>query len=161
MYDVNERIRLPKVIVIDENGENLGLIDRDAAINIARERELDLVLVSPNSENPVARIVDWAKFKYEKSKKAKKNKGKALETKEWRFTGLTQEFEMNLKLKRVKEFLAKGGNAKLTIRSERKVQREDMLRTFNILRNKYLEFASEVAPMSNVGRDLTVVIKNK
>ncbi len=158
---MNERIRLPNLIVIDEEGVNLGKLTRDEALNVARNKELDLVLVSPNSENPVARIVDWSKFKYEKSKKLRKNKSKTVETKEWRFTGATQDFEMNIKLEKIRKHIEKGGVAKIVMRHERKTTKEQMQDNFEKLRNKYLEFSSEVGEVSNQGRDLSVVLKNK
>lgn len=147
------------MVVIDENGENLGFLSKFDALNIAKERELDLVLVSPNSERPVARIVDWAKFRYEKSKKLRKNKGKAVEIKEWWFKPNIGDRDMDLKLEKVKKFLSKGGNAKLTVKYVHKTPFEAMRETFDKLSTRYIEFAKPVGEMSKEGRNLSVIVR--
>src|SRR3954463_123010 len=68
---VNERIRVPEVRLIDENGEQVGIIPTPDALERARERELDLVEVSPTSKPPVCRVLDYSKYKYEQEQKAK------------------------------------------------------------------------------------------
>lgn len=147
-------------MVIDENGENLGVLDKVNAIAIAKEKELDLVLVSPNAEVPVGRIVDWSKFKYEKSKKLRKNKGKTLETKEWWFKPNINERDIDLKLDKVKKFLAKGGNAKLTVRYSRRMPFEMMQSTFETIERKFQDFAKPVGERNKEGRNLSIIIKS-
>jgi translation initiation factor IF-3 len=68
---INERIRVPEVRLIDENGEQLGIKPTPEALEYARERELDLVEVAPNSRPPVCRVLDYSKYKYEQEQKAK------------------------------------------------------------------------------------------
>ncbi|HEX2359752.1 MAG TPA: translation initiation factor IF-3 [Solirubrobacterales bacterium] len=68
---INERIRVPEVRLIDENGEQAGIKPTPEALEYARERELDLVEVAPNSKPPVARVLDYSKYKYEQEQKAK------------------------------------------------------------------------------------------
>jgi translation initiation factor IF-3 len=68
---INERIRVPEVRLIDENGEQVGVIPTSEALEKAREKDLDLVEVAPNSKPPVCRILDYSKYKYEQEQKAK------------------------------------------------------------------------------------------
>ncbi len=148
------------MIVIDEKGENLGVLSKTDAINIAKERELDLVLVSPGAAKPVARIVDWSKFKYEKSKKLRKNKGKIVETKEWWFKPTIEDRDLVLKLEKVKKFLKKGGNAKLTVKFVHKTPYELMQATYARLSEKYVEFAKPVGPVAKEGKNISIIVKS-
>jgi translation initiation factor IF-3 len=68
---INERIRVPEVRLIDENGEQVGVIPTEDALERARDKDLDLVEVAPNSKPPVTRILDYSKYKYEQEQKAK------------------------------------------------------------------------------------------
>ena len=71
---VNEEIKFSQVQVIDENGEKLGKINTNQAIEMAEEKGLDLVLVSPNQDNPVCKMLDYSKYKFEMAKKLKKQR---------------------------------------------------------------------------------------
>jgi len=149
------------MVVIDENGENLGVLDKVKAIEIAKERELDLVLVSPNSNPPVARIVDWAKFKYEKSKKLRKNKGKTQETKEWWFKPQIEDRDIKLKLQQVKKFVDKGGAAKLTVKYVHRTPQEMMKATMDRLLSVTEEFVKISSEINKEGRNLSILVKTK
>ena len=72
--NINERINYPQLRVVDADGTQLGVIDREEALSVAQERELDLVLVSEKADPPVCRIMDYGKFKFEQEKKAKEAK---------------------------------------------------------------------------------------
>ena len=78
--NINDRINYPQLRVVDADGEQLGVIDREQALDVARERELDLVLVSEKADPPVCRIMDYGKFKFEQEKKAKEAKKKSHQT---------------------------------------------------------------------------------
>ncbi|NBQ37994.1 MAG: translation initiation factor IF-3 [Synechococcus sp.] len=78
--NINDRINYPKLRVVDADGTQLGVISRDEALDVARERELDLVLVSEKADPPVCRIMDYGKFKFEQEKKAKEAKKKSHQT---------------------------------------------------------------------------------
>ncbi len=69
---INERIRFPQVRVIDDQNAQLGVMGTREALELARERDLDLIVVAPQAQPPVCRIMDYGKFKYEKSKREKK-----------------------------------------------------------------------------------------
>lgn len=92
--------------VIDEEGENLGVISKEEALRIARDRDQDLILVNPNIEPPLAKIMPWSKFKYEQSKKQKVNK--ASETKEMWFKPFMEAGDIEYRVRRIEEFLNKG-----------------------------------------------------
>jgi translation initiation factor IF-3 len=117
-YRVNEQIRTPQVRVIGENGEQLGVMATDRAIQLAREQDLDLVEVAPNSEPPVVRILDYGKLRYLTSKKDRESrKGqKNTELKEVRFRPNIGEHDLLAKLRKVQEFIGDGSKVKLTVR---------------------------------------------
>lgn len=114
---VNEQIRIPQLRVVDEEGEQLGVLDRNEALDIARERGLDLVEVAPNARPPVCRIMDYGKFKYEESKKAKRAKAKQHQqrVKTVKFRPKTEEHDYDFKKKHIIEFLDEGAKVKVVV----------------------------------------------
>ena len=70
-YRINEAIRAPEVRLVDSNGAQLGVMSRDQALTLAREREVDLVEVAPGATPPVCRLIDFGKLKYEEAKRAR------------------------------------------------------------------------------------------
>lgn len=115
---VNERIRVREVRLIDENGEQLGVLPTLEALRIARERNLDLVEVAPTAAPPVCRLIDYGKFMYEQTKKereARKNQ-KAVLLKEVRLTPKTDEHDVEFKSRMVQKFLEDGDKVKVTVR---------------------------------------------
>lgn len=146
--------------VIDENGENLGTLSKSEALKIASERELDLVLISTTPEGSVAKIIDWSKFKYEKSKKAK-NKAKNSETKEWWFKPNIAERDIQIKVNNIKEYLVKGGTAKLTVKYVKRTQRQQMKDTLDKILNAVTEFAEIIGDQKFEGNNMAVYIKFK
>ena len=106
------------VQVIGENGEKLGKMSRDEALDMAEEKKLDLVLVSSNPENPVCKIMNYGKYKFEQSKREKesKKKQKTLELKEIRVTPNIEDHDFGFKSKNAKKFLTDGNKVKITVR---------------------------------------------
>jgi translation initiation factor IF-3 len=112
----NEFIRAEEVLVIDQDGNNLGVKKTSEALKIAKDEDLDLVEINPNSQPPVCKIIDYSKYLYDKNKKDKKNKAtKAKETKEFRFSPVIQNHDITVRISRARKFLDKGHNVKLTI----------------------------------------------
>jgi translation initiation factor IF-3 len=103
--------------VIDEEGKQLGILSRNEALQIARDRELDLVEISPDAKPPVAKVVDWGKYNYQKTKQQNKNKktAKALEMKQMRFGLKIGDHDLDIKMGKVKKFLEAGHKVKITI----------------------------------------------
>ena len=115
---VNEEIKFSQVQVIDENGEKLGKINTNQAIEMAEDRGLDLVLVSPNQDNPVCKMLDYSKYKFEMAKKAKeaKKKQKVIEIKEIRLSPNIDKHDLELKAKMASKFLEAGNKVKVSMR---------------------------------------------
>ena len=115
---LNHNIRATSLRVIDEQGDQLGVMSRSEALAAAEQRGLDLVEISPNANPPVAKIVDWGKYNYQKTKQAQKNKRsvKASEIKQMRFGLKISDHDLGVKLKKVTSFLDAGHKVKITIR---------------------------------------------
>lgn len=114
---MNEAIRISELRVLGDDGEQFGIISRDEAMNIANEKGLDLVLMSPDAKPPVAKIMDYGKHKYElekKKKEARKNQ-KKIEVKEVKFSCKIAENDINYKVKHAREFLEQGKHVKLRV----------------------------------------------
>ena len=115
---INEQIRFKEVQVIDNEGNKLGKMSTHDAINLAMEKDLDLVLVSSNPENLVCKLMDYGKYKFEQAKREKesKKKQKTLELKEIRVTPNIEEHDFGFKSKNAKKFLTDGNKVKITVR---------------------------------------------
>ena len=114
----NNRITTPEVQVIGSAGENLGILNTNEAISIAKEQGLDLIEISPNAKPPVCKIIDMGKFKYDAQKKANvsKKKQKIVLLKEIKMRPVTETHDYEFKVKNAKKFIAKGDKVKFTIR---------------------------------------------
>jgi len=114
---INNQIRAPQLRVIGADGSLLGVISREEALRLAAAADLDLVEVSPNAVPPVAKILDYGKFAYEKSKQEKKTKAKAhvIELKSLQVTIGTGEHDLILKAKNASEWLKEGHRVKVTL----------------------------------------------
>lgn len=126
---LNHNIRATSLRVIDEEGEQLGVMSRGEALAAAEQRGLDLVEISPNANPPVAKIVDWGKYNYQKTKQAQKNKRsvKASELKQMRFGLKISDHDLGVKFKKVTGFLEAGHKVKITIRYRgRELAHKDM-----------------------------------
>jgi len=111
---INERIRESEVRVIDDTGENLGVLKRDEAIAIAKDKGLDLVEVSPQAKPVVCKIVDYGKYHYQQEKRERKGKHRS-KLKEIKFTIKIGEHDFQTKMNRVRQFLSKGDVVRVSI----------------------------------------------
>jgi translation initiation factor IF-3 len=114
---INERIRVPEVRVIGDDGEQLGILNTREAVRMARDKGLDLVEVAPTAEPPVCRIIDYGKFQYEAKKKANEAKKKqvTITVKEVKFRPGTDDHDYNFKMKHARDWLEDGDKVKATI----------------------------------------------
>lgn len=115
---MNERIRAREVRLIDENGEMIGVMPPTRALEIARERDLDLVEISPNAIPPVCKLMDYGRFKYEQAKKeneARKHQ-KTITLKEIRLSPRTDEHDVDVKTRKIQEFLAEGDRVRVSVK---------------------------------------------
>lgn len=115
---VNEGIRDREIRVIDANGDQLGIMSPRKAMEIAEQRQLDLVKVAPQAKPPVCRIMDYGKYRFElakKEKEARKNQ-RTISVKEVRLSASIEEHDMGVKAKQADKFLKAGDKVKVTIR---------------------------------------------
>lgn len=114
---INKEIRAAELRVLDEQGESLGVLALAEALQKARERGLDLILISPSATPPVAKTMDYGKFQYEEKKKQKEARAKThtTETKIIQVKIGTGEHDLLLKAKRVSEWLAEGNRVKIDL----------------------------------------------
>ena len=102
---INEQIRVTPVRVINDDGEQLGIMSTDEAIKTARKNNLDLVEVAPTERPPVCRIMDFGKFKYQQKKRQHKGHAHQIKIKEIRVRPKTGEHDIEVKVSRAREFL--------------------------------------------------------
>ena len=114
----NNRISSPEVQVINNYGENLGILRTNEAITMAKEQGLDLIEIAPTANPPVCKIMDMGKYKYDAQKKANlaKKKQKIISLKEIKMRPVTETHDYEFKVKNAKKFIAKGDKVKFTIR---------------------------------------------
>ena len=114
----NNRISSPEVQVITSDGENLGILNTNEAISMAKNQGLDLIEIAPNAKPPVCKIMDMGKYKYDAQKKANlaKKKQKIISLKEIKMRPVTETHDYEFKVKNAKKFIAKGDKVKFTIR---------------------------------------------
>ncbi|MGV6838599.1 MAG: translation initiation factor IF-3 [Planktomarina sp.] len=115
---VNDRIRASEIRLIDENGENVGVVTPNRAMMMAEDAGLDLVEISPNANPPVCKIMDFGKFKYEQQKRESeaRKKQKIIEVKEVKFRPNTDKHDYEVKMRNVLKFLGNGDKVKVTLR---------------------------------------------
>ena len=115
---INEQIRDREVRVISATGEQLGIMSAMEARKLAEEAELDLVKISPNARPPVCKIIDYGKYKYEKTRKEKDDRKKqhTVEIKEIRMSPNIDSNDLNTKINAARKFLSKGDRVKVTLR---------------------------------------------
>ncbi|MDG1239342.1 translation initiation factor IF-3 [Planktomarina sp.] len=115
---INDRIRGSELRLIDEDGENVGVVTPERALIMAEDAGLDLVEISPNANPPVCKIMDFGKFKYESQKKEAeaRKKQKIIEIKEVKFRPNTDKHDYEVKMRNVFKFLENGDKVKITLR---------------------------------------------
>ena len=161
-YRVNERITTPQVRVIGGDGSQLGVMDTRRALQMARDAEVDLVEVAPNSDPPVCRLLDYGKLLYLSAKKEKESKRgqKSTEQKEVRFRPNIGTHDLDAKVRKVREFINDGSKVKLTVRFRGREAAHQQL-GLSVLRRVADELKDEVrlerAPAME-GRSLSMVL---
>ena len=115
---INEQIRASKVQLIDENGEKKGVVSLNDALDLAYDKKLDLVMVSPNPDMPVCKIMNYGKYKFEQAKKEKeaRKKQKVMEVKEIRITPNIEQHDFEFKAKNARRFLQDGNKVRITLK---------------------------------------------
>ena len=114
---MNEKIRSKEVRLIGKDGENIGIIETSKALKMAYAEDLDLVVISPNQAPPVAKILNYGKYKYELEKKAKEAKKKqhTVEVKEVKIRYKIDTHDYMVRIKSIKKFIAQGNKVKVVV----------------------------------------------
>ncbi len=159
---MNQRIRIPEIRLIDEEGTQVGVIATSVAMEMANERGLDLVEVSPGSRPPVCRIMDYGKYKYEQSKKAKEARKKQHQVvvKEVQFRPKTDDHDYGFKLRNIIRFLEHKDKVKVTLRFRgREMSHMDFaMQTFDrLLKDVALHAKVEQRPKQE-GRTMVMIL---
>jgi translation initiation factor IF-3 len=162
---INEAIRSKELRVIGASGEQLGIMSRSEALQAAEQAGVDLVEISPNAAPPVAKIVDWGKYQYQKMKEQQKNRknSKTGELKQMRFGLKIGSGDLDIKLRKIRGFLAAGHKVRIQIfyRGREMAHKElgyDMIEKIIILLedDAILEQKPQMA-----GRNLSIVVRSK
>ena len=115
---MNDEIAAPSVRLIGADGEQVGVVTRDVALDTAKQASLDLVLIAPDAEPPVVKVMDYGKhlFELKKTKAAQRKKQKQIQVKEMKFRPGTEEGDYQVKLRNLRRFLEDGDKAKVSLR---------------------------------------------
>lgn len=161
-YLVNNEIRVEQVRLIDEYGKMLGIFPTREALNIASERELDLVLIAPQANPPVAKIIDYGKFIFEQQKKEKQERKKQAQQqlKEIRFKWRTDTHDFNFKVRHAREFLLDGNKVKGTVMFRgREIMHQEIGEE---LLNRFVEALSDISkvdqPIKSEGKRISIIL---
>ncbi len=159
---INERIRVPEVRLIDENGEQVGIIPTADALERAREKDLDLVEVSPTSKPPVCRILDYSKYKYEQEQKAKQARKhqQQVNVREIKLRPKIAQHDYETKRGHVERFLKQQDKVKVTIMFRGREQSHP--ERGRMLLDRLLQDVSEIGVMEQEplqeGRNMTMLL---
>ncbi len=162
---INGQIREKEVQVIDENGEKKGVLPIAEALELAEEKNLDLVLVAPNSNPVVCKIMNYGKYKFEQAKKEKESRKnqKAVEIKEIRVSSNIGEHDFNFKSKNARSFLESGNKVKFTLRFRGR-ELNNVKAGENIL-NKFAESLEDIATVEKrpflEGKTMFIILSKK
>lgn len=162
---INEEIRARELRVIDSDGTMAGIMSRSDALALAEERGLDLVEVSPNAKPPVAKILDYSKYRYEIQKRAKeaKKKQRNMQVKEIRLSTFIEEHDIQVKANTANKFLKAGDKVKVSLRF--RGRERDYVNKGRDVMNTFAEACSEYGTVEKKpvfeGRNLTMFLAPK
>ena len=159
----NNRISSPDIQVIASDGENLGVMNTNEAISMAKNQGLDLIEIAPNANPPVCKIMDMGKYKYDLQKKANqaKKKQKTVSLKEIKLRPGTETHDYNFKIKNAKKFISKGDKVKFTVKFKgREMQHTELGKE---LMNKIIDETKDVAKVESQpkfeGKQMVMIIQ--
>ncbi len=159
---INEEIRADELRVIDSDGTMVGIMGLDEALKLAEERNLDLAEISPNAVPPVAKILDYGKYRYEEQKREKeaKKKQKTIQVKEIRLSTFIEDHDIQVKARTAEKFLSEGDKVKVSLRF--RGRERDYVDTGRKVMKAFAEAVSEVGVADKKptfeGRSLTMFI---
>ncbi len=162
---INERIVANEVRLVGENGEQLGIVSLNEALNLSKEKDLDLALISPNANPVVCKIMDYGKYRFDQIKKEKdaRKKNKAQEIKTIQLSLTIGDYDINYRVKNAKNFLSEGNKVKVSIRLKGRQQAYPE-QGIEIM-NKFAGLVGDAGVIEKVpkleGRDITMIIGQK
>ena len=162
---VNQEIGVPRVRLVDERGNMLGVVGRNEALNMAATAGLDLVEVAPNADPPVCKILDYGKFKYEEQKKKNeaRKKQKIIEVKEIKLRPSIDDHDYAVKMRSMNKFIEEGDKVKVTMRFRgRELAHQELGMNVLIRVRDDLDTIAKVEQMPRMeGRQMTMVVSPK
>ena len=162
---INDEIRVPRVLLIDQNGEKQGVMPTSSALEAAEEAGLDLVEIVPNADPPVCKILDYGKFKFQEQKKkneARKHQ-KVIEVKEIKMRPNIDDHDYEVKMRAMKRFIEEGDKVKVTLRfrGREMVHSELGLQVLNRVRGE-MDALTKIESMPRMeGRQMIMVLAPK
>lgn len=161
----NGAIRSKELRVIGESGEQLGIMSRSEALRLAEDAGVDLVEISPNADPPVAKIIDWGKYQYQKMKELQKNRksSKASELKQMRFGLKIGTGDLDIKLRKIRSFLAAGHKVRIQVfyRGREMAHKELGYEMIERIIKLLEEDAIVEQKPQMAGRNLSIVVRSK
>ncbi len=162
---INEEIRDREVRLIDEDGAQLGVVSSREALEMAQEKNLDLVKIAPQANPPVCRIMNYSKYRFDQAKREKeaRKKQKTMEVKEVRMTPNTEEHDLNTKIQAAIKFLKHGDKVKVSVRFRgRELSRTEIGK---VVLDQFAERISEVGEIDKApkmeGRSMVMFVSPK
>ncbi|MGI6706999.1 MAG: translation initiation factor IF-3 [Clostridia bacterium] len=162
---INQQIRDREVRVIDQNGQQLGIMSSRQALELAEQRQLDLVKIAPHAKPPVCKIMDYGKYRFEaakREKEARKNQ-KVINVKEIRLSVTIEEHDLNVKAKNAVKFLKAGDKVKVSIRFRGR-QMSYVDNGMNVM-NSFVDLVKDYATIEKKpkleGRNMTMILSPK
>ena len=162
---INEEIRDAEVRLIDENGNQQGIVTIDVALRMAEAADLDLVKIAPTAVPPVCKIMDYGKYRFEQTKREKENRKnqKVIELKEIRLSATIDQHDMEVKAKACQKFLGNGDKVKVTIRFKgRQIKHGDIgMDVMDAFYELVKDAASVDKPAKQEGRNMIMILVPK
>jgi translation initiation factor IF-3 len=162
---INQEIRAKELRVIGQSGEQLGIMSLSEALKIAEEQGLDLIEISPNANPPVAKVVNWGKYQYQKIKEQQKNRRntKTVELKQMRMGLKIGANDLDIKLRKIREFLQDGHKVRITVIFRgREMAHQDLgYEMINKIATRLEEESILEQKPIMAGRNLSIVIRSK
>lgn len=159
---VNSQIRISPIRLVDDEGNQVGVVELEEARAMARERELDLVEVAPNARPPVVRIMDYGKYKYRENKKAREAKKKqhVIQMKEIKLRSKIDDHDLDFKMRHARKFLEKQYKVKVTMvfRGREVVHKELGEEVLHKFFNEVADLAAKEGEVKMEGRNMILIL---
>ena len=162
---INEQIRAKEVQIIDDKGNKIGPVSINEALDMAYDKRLDLVLVAPNAQPPVCKLMNYGKYKFEQAKREKeaKKKQKSFELKEIRITPNIEEHDFGFKCKNARKFIEDGNKVKITVRF--RGRELNYVKLGEAVLNKFIEDLADIATPEKKpileGKNMFIILAKK